>query len=165
MKVLLASILMVAAMNASAFNGSFGKSTALDYAGAVIPGSVEKQFLNVKNGYTATIAAGSGVVLDLTADDGASVVISSAGYAPLCIVVASCAVGKLCKCQNYGVYDSALFDVTSTSAVAGKRIYLSTSNAGYFAARTVDLVSEVAGGIFYDAASASGTVQVFINTK
>jgi hypothetical protein len=77
----------------------------------------------------------------------------------------SCTVGKLCQCQTYGIFDSALFDVTAASAVAGKRWYMSTNNAGYISARGTESATEAPGGIFYDAATASGTVQVFIKLR
>lgn len=156
-------ILCLASFEVFAFNGTIGRSTALDFSGAVESSSVEKQFINVKNSHSAEIPAGSAVVLDVADDDGAGVIISTdAGLSPICIMVKACAVGALCSCQNYGIFDSALFDSTGANAVAGKRLYMSTGNAGYLSARNTDLVSEVAGGVFYDAASASGTIQVFI---
>jgi hypothetical protein len=165
MKLLIASLLFIS-LSASAFVGTVGRSTALKYDGTVEAASVEKHFINVKNAYGSSISAGAAVILDLTADDGASVTISTgAGYSPLCIMDKACAANKLCKCQVYGIYDAALFDSTSTAAVAGKRWVMSTNNAGYISARTTDLATEAQGGIFYDAASASGTVQVFINLK
>jgi hypothetical protein len=165
MKLLIASLLFIS-LSASAFVGTVGRSNALKYDGTVDASSVEKHFLNVKNSYGSTIAAGAPVVLDLSADDGASVIISStSGYSPLCVMEKSCAANKLCKCQVYGPFDAALFDSTSTAAVAGKRWFMSTANGGYLAARTADLATEVAGGIFYDAAAASGTVQIFIDLK
>lgn len=155
--------LCLVSFEAFGFNGTIGRSTALDFSGAVESASVEKQYLNVKNSHSASIPAGSAVVLDVADDDGAGVIISTdAGLSPICIMVKACAVGALCSCQNYGIFDSALFDSTGANAVAGKRLYMSTGNAGYLSARNTDLVSEVAGGVFYDAASASGTIQVFI---
>lgn len=165
MKSLILSFVMLVGLltNAYGFNGTIGRSTNLDFAKAVIPETVEKQSLNVKNVHSSTILKGSAVVLDLTADDGASVIISTtAGLSPLCVMEKDCAVNALCSCQNYGIFDGALFDVTSSSATAGKRLYLSTNNAGYISARGTDLASEVGGGIFYDAAAASGSVQVFL---
>lgn len=158
--ILLASIFTATASHAMI--SPVGRSTALDYAGAVITSTVEKHFINVKAG--ASYAAGTAVVLDLTADDGATVTTSaSAGQSPLCIVPVACTSGKICKCQKYGLLDAALFDSTNANAVAGSRWYMSSTNAGYLSARATSLATEVAGGIFYDAATASGSVQVFIN--
>jgi hypothetical protein len=158
--ILLASIFTATASHAMI--SPVGRSTALDYAGAVISSTVEKHFINVKAG--AAHAAGTAVVLDLTADDGATVTTSAAaGQSPLCIIVTTCVSGKICKCQKYGLMDAALFDSTNVNAVAGSRWYMSTVNAGYLQARTTSLATEVPGGIFYDAATASGTIQVFID--
>lgn len=155
--------LALLSFDAFGFNGTIGRSTALDFSGAVESSSVEKQFLNVKNSHSASIPAGATVVLDVADDDGAGVIISTdAGLSPLCVMVKACAVGALCSCQNYGIFDAALFDVTGANAVAGKRVYMSTNNAGYLSARGTDLATEAPGGVFYDAASASGSIQVFI---
>jgi hypothetical protein len=80
----------------------------------------------------------------------------------MCIMVADCASGALCKCQTYGLFDSALFDVTASSATAGKRVWMATGNAGYIAARSTELATEIPLGFFYDASAASGAVQIFI---
>lgn len=161
--ILFAFLLALFTTNTFAIIGNIGSSTALDYSGAVKSETLEKIFINVRNSHSSSISAGQVATLDLSDDDGASVDLSaSSGLSPLCIMVSSCAVGALCKCQTYGLFDTALFDSTMANAVAGKRFYMSTNNAGYIAARNTDLVSEVSGGVFYDAASASGSVQVFI---
>lgn len=163
MKFLSFIALCLISFNAMAFNGTIGRSTALSFDGTVNSETIEKQSINVKNSHSAVISAGMAVVLDAADDDGASVeILTTAGLSPLCIMEVSCAVGALCPCQTYGKFDSALFDSTAASAVAGKRFYMSTNNAGYLSARGTDLVSEVAGGVFYDAASASGSIQIFI---
>lgn len=152
---------LVFAVNANAFIGNVGHSTALDYAKAVVPETVEKQFINVKaNG---AIAAGAVAALDLTADDGATVVIAPVtGLAPVCVMVNACATGELCKCQNYGLIDAALFDVGDGNAVAGHKAVISSGNAGYIAARATDLATDQKIGYFYDSATGSGSVQLFI---
>jgi len=163
MKKVLISLFAIVSMNVHAFNGTIGRGAALSYDGTVDANSIEKQSINVKNSHSVSIPAGSAVTLDLTADDGASVIISAtAGLSPLCIMEEACAVGKICACQTNGKLDSALFDVGAGSAVAGKRFYMSSVNAGYLAARAADVATEVPGGIFYDAAAASGSVQVYI---
>lgn len=146
--------------------GPVGRGSILKYDGTVDTAAVEKWFINVKNTSGGTLAAGAVMTPDLSEDDGVSFTTSAtAGYSPMCILAESCADDKLCQCQTYGIFDAALFDVTAASAVAGKRWFMSTQNAGYIAARVTDLATEVPGGIFYDAASASGTVQVFINLR
>lgn len=164
MKKILFTLLSLVAMNAFAFNGTIGRSTSLSFDGSVIPETIEKQSINVKNSHSAALLAGMAVVLDLADDDGASVeILTTGGLSPLCIMEEACAVGALCACQTYGKMDAALFDSTGANAVAGKRFYMSTGNAGYLSARATDIATEVPGGIFYDAASASGSIQVFIN--
>ena len=162
MKFIIAFLIAtVLAMPAHAIIGNIGHSTNLDYAKAIVPESVEKLFINVKAG--VAIAAGQVVSLDLTADDGASVVVAPvSGLAPMCVIVAACASGALCKCQTYGIIESALFDVTNSSSVAGKRGWMSTDNAGYISARGTELATEIPLGVFFDAVSASGSVQFFI---
>lgn len=163
MKVLLIALFAMMSMNVHAFNGTIGRSTSLSFDGTVVAESIEKKSINVKNSHSAALLAGAVVALDLSDDDGASVNIdATSGFSPLCIMEVACAVAALCPCQTYGKFDAALFDSTSANAVAGKRFYMSTNNAGYLSARGTDLVGEVAGGVFYDAASASGTIQVFI---
>lgn len=154
--------LLLVNMPAHAFYGNIGWSTELDYAGAVVPSSVEKRFINVKA--AAALAAGSVAALDLTADDGATAVVgTTGGLAPLCVVVDAIASGAKGKCQTYGIIESALFDSTNSASVAGKRAYMSTNNAGYISARATELASEIPVGFFYDVSSASGSVQLFIN--
>lgn len=146
---------------AHAIIGNIGHSTSLDFAKTVVPESVEKLFINVKA--SAVIAAGKVAALDLTADDGATVLVTPVtGLAPLCVMVNACAVGELCKCQTYGLFEAALFDVGDGNAVAGHKGVMSSGNAGYVAARATDLATDVGVGYFYDAASASGSVQLFI---
>ena len=163
MKVLLISLFAMMSVSAHAFNGTIGRSTSLSFDGSVIAETIEKKSINVKNSHSAEILAGMAVALDLADDDGASVNIDvTSGFAPLCIMEVACPVAALCPCQTYGKFDAALFDSTGANAVAGKRFYMSTNNAGYLSARGTDLVGEVAGGVFYDAASASGSIQIFI---
>lgn len=161
MKKLFISVIIMFAFNAHAFVGNIGRSTSLDYAGAVIAETVEKVFIYVKS--SAAIAAGQVASLDLTSDDGATALVGpTTGLAPVCVMVNTCASGALCKCQTYGLLDTALFDATGGVSVAGKRAFMSTNNAGYASARATDLATEVALGYFYDAVSASGAVQLFI---
>ena len=152
------------ALTAHADIGPINRSTNVDFAGAVVPGTLEQRFINVINSSGAVIAIGKAVSLDLSADNGASATVSAtAGLSPLCVMAVSCAIGKLCKCQTYGYAAAGVFDSTAANAVAGSRWYMSTNNAGFISARSADSASEVPGGIFYDAASASGSVEIFID--
>lgn len=158
-------VFAVASMPAFASNGTIGRSTALSYDGSADANSVEKEFINVINNEGSSIAAGSLVILDVTADDGASVIIdTSASQTPICVMVAACADNALCKCQTYGIYDSLLVDLTGGNAVAGAPFFLSQGNAGYSRTNTLGGV-EIPAGVFYDAASATGSVQAFIKLK
>lgn len=152
------------ALSVNAEIGPVNRSTNVDYAGAVVNGTKEQRFINVINASGVSIAVGKAVVWDLTADDGASVTTSTtATNTPACIMAVTCAAAKLCKCQVYGYFSAVLFDSTNNNATAGKRVYLSTRNAGYVAARGTELATEVPIGIFYDSASASGAVEMFID--
>lgn len=165
MKKILIVLFLTFSATVGALIAPSGRSTGLDYAGAVIDSSVERHFINVKAG--AAYAIGTAVILDLSADDGATVTTSTAASAvPLCIISpVACVSGKICKCQKFGEVAVALFDSTSANAVAGQRWYMSTNNAGYLSARAIGATAaaEEPGGIFYDAASASGSIQVFVN--
>jgi len=166
MKISILAIALVSSMTASAFIGPVNRSTNLEYDGTIKNGTLEKHFMNVINNQGATLAVGTAVALDVVTDDGASVVTTAtSGMSPLCIMAVSCADNALCECQTYGIFDAALFDSTAAASVAGKRFYMSTNNAGYISARGTEAATEVSGGVFYDVASASGTVQVFINLK
>ncbi len=162
MKTLLLSLMLLVAVPAHAIIGHMGSSTNLDYAKAVVPESVEKIFINVKA--SAAISAGMVVSLDLTADDGATALVGpTSGLAPICVAPLAIASGALGKCQIYGLFDAALFDSTNSASVAGAKMYMSTNNAGYISARVTELASEKSIGYFYDVASASGSMQVFLN--
>jgi hypothetical protein len=162
--VFLTFVFAVASMPAFAEIGPINRSTNVDYAGAVVSGTLEQRFINVINSSGASIAAGKAVTLDLSADNGASVtVLTTAGLSPLCVMVSSCAIAALCKCQTYGYMSTGLFGNGIVNAVAGSPWYMSATVAGYIAARTTPLATEVAGGIFYDAATATGAMEIFIN--
>ena len=150
---------VMAATPAFADYGTIGYSSSVNYAGTVQ--NPEQKFINIKA--SAAIAAGQIVSLDLTADDGGTGLVGpTTGLAPICIAPSAIASGAVGKCQTHGLLDAALFDSTNSASVAGKRFYMSTNNAGYASARVTELATEVPLGYFYDVASASGTVQVFI---
>lgn len=162
MKNLLVLLFALVTFEASAINGPMGRSTALSYDGTVDSSSLEKLFINVKNGSGGSLAAGSVVVMDLTADDGATVTTSTTQTnSPVCVIEKTCAASALCSCQIYGLAN-VLFDGSGPASVAGARFFLSATYAGYVATISSPNGTQPAGGIFYDAASASGSVQAFI---
>lgn len=166
MKNLLISLFAIVALNAMAFIGPVDRSANLSYDGTAMSGTLEKHFMNVKNGSGGTLAAGSVVVLDLTADDGFTVTTSTTQtQSPACIIEASCASAALCRCQVYG-YATALLDAnnTNTQATAGARFFLSANNAGYIQGIASPNGTQEPGGIFYDTTGSSGSVEVFIKS-
>lgn len=145
--------------------GLVNRSANIKYDGSVDASTEEKRFINVINNEGGTIAAGSLVIMDVTVDDGTSVVVdNSASQTPHCIMVAACSDNKLCKCQTYGRYSSALYASVNGNAVAGAPFFNSTAAAGYIGEVVLGGV-EIPGGIFLDAASATGAVEVFIKME
>lgn len=129
-----------------------------DAAGAVK--SQKKQFETFVNSAAAALTVGEGVCLDLTADDGIAIDYCVDGYPPVGIIVdTSCAVGAKCKVQTKGMFEAAVLDVTNGNAVAGNSAYVYTDGSLY--GDTTDTNKQPVG-IFLDASSASGTIQVFI---
>lgn len=160
----LALLIALTSLSAFASIGPQGRSTAILYDGSADANSLEKEFINVINNEGSSIAAGSAVILDVTVDDGASVIVdTTASMTPICIMVAACADNALCKCQTYGL-GSALTDLSGGNAVAGAPFFLSQLSAGYVRTNTLGGV-EIPAGVFYDAASATGSVEVFIKLK
>lgn len=164
MKLITCIFALIFALSAFAEIELVNSSNSLKYDGTVDANALEQRFVKVLNNAGYTIESGKTVVLDATADDGASVTLSTTvGLSPMCVMAESCADNKLCKCQTYGLMDAAYFDALAGNATAGKRFYLSSANAGYIAARVTELATEAPGGVFYDAATASGSIQVFID--
>lgn len=148
--------------------GPVAKSTSLDNLGQLQPGSLEQFFIYVKNVNGATLAQGSGVVLDYSEDDGYSVNTSVDQAArPHCMIVESCADDALCKCQTYGYTSLALYDNGGGDAVSGGYMFASTANAGYFVYKESGTfgTSHNAWGVFYDSSSSSGAVEAFIDLR
>lgn len=166
MKMFLTSMLALVFTMGTAFAeyGLQGRSNTIKYDGTVDSNALEQRYIDVINNSGGTLDIGTAVVLDTSVDDGASVTTSvTTGLSPLCLMAVSCLDNKLCRCQTYGYMAAAKFDSSNASSVAGKRFFMSSTNAGYISARSPELVTEVEGGIFYDAASVSGSVEVFIN--
>lgn len=156
---------LIFSLTAFAAKEPVGRSTAMKYDGTADANSLEKEFINVINNEGSSIAAGSLVILDVTADDGASVIVdTSSGQTPICVVVKACADNALCECQTYGLIDSVLTDLTGGNASAGGTAFISLTNAGYVKAGTVG-GTEHPVGVFYDAVSATGAAQLFLKLK
>jgi hypothetical protein len=142
------------------------RSNILKYDGSLDSNSLEQEFINVLNKSGGSLAIGSIVILDVSNDDGGSITTTTtAGQVPMCMMAVTCAANKLCKCQTYGFFDGALFDVGGGNAVAGKPFYISESNAGYIATIASPDAGDIPAGVYYDAASASGSVEVFLKMK
>jgi len=166
--------LALALVSASAMADVCIQHTAfLDATGAVK--SEPLCYERVKNGSGGSLAVGSIVILDLTADDGVTVTTSTSRNAvPFCVVMETIAANGIGKCQTYGrEADGVLFDAfggVDKAATAGNAIYISTTRAGYGQGinpannpSAVGLVYPV--GIWYDTASATGSVEAFIQLR
>ena len=126
-------------------------------------GAVKSQYKEFKpfvNSASAALTVGEAVCLDLTADDGIAVDYCITGFPPVGVIVdTSCAVGARCKVQTKGMFEAVVLDVTQGNAVAGSSAYAHSDGSVY--GDTTDTDKQPLG-IFLDAASASGTAQVFI---
>lgn len=148
---------------ANAAVGPVNRSTNLKYDGTVDAATLEKRFINVINKSGGSIVAGKVVILDVSNDDGASVTTTtSASQVPMCVMAVDCSSNALCKCQTYGYFSAAYFHAGGGNAVAGRPFYISTGTAGYIKAISSPGAGDIPGGVFYDAASASGTMEVFL---
>lgn len=168
MKQFFLALALLIAGDAMALIAPQGKSTNVDVAGAVVSGSIEQWYINVINKQGSTISAGKVVFWDVSNDDGASVVLTKAQYSrPACMVVADCAANALCKCQKYGYTSQLLYGTGGGSAVAGECAFMNTSTAGTGYVKAIAAASvnakDVCLGMFYDAASATGAVEAFLN--
>lgn len=165
MKKLLVLAAMIFSVNAIADIGPAGRSGSLDAAGA-FNGPAENWFINVKNISGGALVSGDVVVLDVTADDGYSVTSSTtAGDFPHCVLAVACADDAMCKCQTYGLKDDVNFTPDQDNAAAGGPAFLSESQAGKVDAISAPAFSDRPIGVFYDAATATGDVQVFIKLR
>jgi len=165
MKALFLIFALVLALPAQAEKCLTGRSTVMGITGA--PSIVEACYIDVINNSGGTLSAGQVVVLDVADDDGASVTkTTTAGSIPICMITKSCSAAALCKdCQTYGYYSSALFAQAGVNAVAGKAVFISELLAGSVGAISSPDGSDVALGVFYDAASATGAVEVFLKMR
>ena len=158
--------ILLFALPAIAMNGPIGRSTSLAFDGSIKDGVVPQYYENYINRDGASAAAGSVMCLSLIEDDGASIVScpAAAGGTPICVLSIACADDKACKCQYWGLNASVLFDSTNAGATAGQAMYVSENNAGYGQATVFGSVvaTDVPIGVFYDSASASAAVEIFL---
>lgn len=167
MKKFILILISLVTFNALADYGRQGASNNASISGGLQNGTLEQQFINVKNKYGATIAAGSIAVWDVTNDDGYSVTLSITAFAnPACMIVASCASNAWCKCQTYGYTDKLLFGSDTTgSTAAGDKIQLSEYAFGYVQAPTSLEARDSVIGVFYDASTTTGAVEAFLKLR
>jgi hypothetical protein len=138
---------------------------SLDGAGS-FNGPDEKFFVSVKNGSGGALVSGDVVILDVSADDGYTATTSTtAGDFPHCVLAEACASTAMCKCQTYGLATDVNFTPDQNNAVAGAPAFISESQAGKVDAITSPAFSDRPIGVFYDASSASGDVEVFIKLR
>jgi len=140
---------------------SFGAIAQGSYDAAGVVKLQEKTFKPFVNSASATLTVGEAVCLDLTADDGIAIDYCITGFPAVGVIAQTeCAVGARCKVQTKGMFETVVLDVTQGNAVAGSAVYAHTDGSVYGDTTDTDKQSL---GIFLDAASASGTAQVFIN--
>lgn len=129
----------------------------------------EQIFIRVKNGSSSSAAVGTAMSVSTSADDGVTHTISTGegDEAVSCIVSGSAiAAGATGKCQVYGYHSAVLFDsFTGTYATAGESAYVSGNRDGYVHGYPEASVATKAKrvGVFLDAATATGSVEVFLN--
>lgn len=147
--------------------GPVGRSTGLDLTGAVQSGSEEKWFINVVNRDGSSAAAKTLMCVDTANDDGYSAITCpvTAGGLPLCVLESACADDAVCRCQTYGYVSGVNFSDQGGNAVAGQPAYLSEDIAGYVIANASAGGGDNPIGIYYDAASATGTVELFLRMR
>lgn len=167
MKTLFVFILALFVANtAFADLGPVARSSILKYDGTVDANSLEQHFIKVLNKSGGSVVAGKVMIWDVSNDDGASVTTTtSASQMPACIMAQACSANALCLCQTYGYNSAVYFHVGGGNAVAGAPFFISTGTAGYIKAISSPGAGDRPAGIFYDAASASGTVEAFIRLR
>lgn len=167
MKKFIVLLISLVTFNALADYGRQGASNNKGFDGGIQAGTLEKQFINVKNKYGSTIAAGSIVVWDVSNDDGYSVTLSTTAFAnAACMMAVSCASNAFCKCQTYGYTDALLFaQVSAGNATAGDKICISETDAGYVQAPSSIEARDSVVGFFYDSSTTTGAVEAFIKLR
>lgn len=151
---------------------SFNLQAACSEAGGSIgnDGTVKsrpKCFENVVNVSPDPISAGALAILSTASDNGISVTIpgTTAGTIPYCMMVSECSgYAKNCKCQTKGFTDQLLFDGVTT-ATAGELVFISESTAGRVQATAKGSIaaSDFPVGVFLDASSSAGAIEVVLD--
>ena len=127
----------------------------------------DKLFVNARNNTGSAIVDGTLMVLDVTADNGFDVTTSTDEEdKPYCFADQAAAAGAVFRCQIYG-YKSNVLQDADTASVAGRPGYISNEHAGrveYVVPGTAGSGGFVSAGVFFDVASASASVEFFIDT-
>ena len=129
----------------------------------------DKTWIMVYNGTGSTIARGSVVVFDTTADDAYTITSSTTfGVATAC--VADEAIANLTKglCLIRGKHDAVLFKLTGAETLAINELAYHSDTAYYaapVAAATATYPMYMPIGYALDACTATGTCDMFINIK
>lgn len=129
----------------------------------------DKQWITVYNATGSSIARGSVVVYDVTADDGYTIVSSTTfGVAAACVT--DQAIANLSKglCLIRGKHDAVLFKLTGAENLATYELAYHSDTAFYaapVAAATTTYPMYTAIGYALDACTATGTCDMFINIK
>lgn len=156
--------LMLSAFGAFSEEGP-NRRGSLDATGS-FAGPDEKFFISVKNGSGGALVSGDVVILDVSADDGYTVTTSTtAGAVPHCVLAEACASLAMCKCQTYGLASDLNFTPDQNNAAAGGQAFISESQAGKSDAITSPAAGDRPIGVFMDAATATGDVEVFIQLR
>lgn len=166
MKKLIALFLAIFSLATLADFGPVGRSVSLDGTGTLQAGSLDKYFINVKNVSGGALSDGDVVILDVTEDDGYSVTTSTtAGVMPHCVIDQQCADDQLCRCQTYGLKTNVNFTPDQDNAAAGGLAFISESQAGKVDAITSVGAADRPIGVFMDAVTATGDVELFIRLR
>lgn len=121
----------------------------------------QKEFAAFVNSANAALTVGEGVCLDLTTDDGIGIDYCTASGVPVGLIVdTSCAVGARCLVQTKGVFEAAAFLPGRGNGVAGDPFFVHTDGSIYGDTTPADNIQHL--GLFLDAITATGTVQVYI---
>lgn len=168
-KFILLALIFAVSFNAIADIGLINRSTTEDNTETLVAGSLEKNWIYVKNNSGDTASEGAIVIIDTSSDDGYTVTTTiTASSKPHCMIDESCSNGKMCKCQTYGYTDKLLFEADNAAGTAGEYVYISETWLGY--AQVFDSDSPVAFtdipiGQMYDAVSSSADIEVFLKLR
>lgn len=141
------------------FTSQLAFGEILRLGGSANTSDPEKVWIAVVNGESSTVAKGTLMYFDTTADDGVTVKIipiNSASLIPACVMSESCATGKKCKCQTYGYADYILADGSTANISAGQRMAVSIYQG------RVSGADNYVVGVALDANTSSGTLEGFI---